>query len=170
MFENDDTIFQDTKITDLENGLQHKEMEPSGEKTESRKRGRKPKRPCTNYEEIALYQAGLSLSEISRITGIPEDLLGFDRPKRSRRSSAMATSDPESNHIIYPLEVRLFAIERICNGVSQVQVAKDLDCPISTVAGWWCKKDQIRSALETNSDKEIQEATLMVNIISIKIH
>lgn len=155
-------------IQELENGLKPRNI-PNGSigkstksNNQTRKRPRKAESASSNQDDIDLYQAGLSLSEISRITGIPEELLEFDRPKRSRRSSLAV--EIEANGIIYPLEVRLFAIDRIRNGVSQVQVAKDLDCPVSTVASWWCKRELIRSALGASSEGENLDSTSQVNL------
>lgn len=106
------------------------------------------KRNSSSYDDIAIYQAGLSVSEISKLTGIPEELLDLDRPKRSRRSVPVET---DANRTIYPLEVRSFAVDRIRSGVTQVQVARDLDCPVSTVASWWHKRKQIKLALDPNA-------------------
>lgn len=106
------------------------------------------KRRSSSYDDIAVYQAGLSVSEISKLTGIPEELLEMDRPKRSRRSLPV---EMDANRTIYPLEVRSFAVDRIRNGVTQVQVARDLDCPVSTVASWWNKRKQIKLALDPNA-------------------
>ena len=42
-----------------------------------------------------------------------------------------------------PLEVKQSAIRRMQDGISQGEVAKDLDISLSTVASWWRKKDSI---------------------------
>ena len=43
--------------------------------------------------------------------------------------------------------MRAYAVERIRQGETKVEVARDLDCPVSTVAGWWNRRDQIAQSL-----------------------
>ena len=63
-------------------------------------------------------------------------------------------------------------------GETKVQVARDLDCPVSTVAGWWSRRDQIAQALnqslststttesvETSKENGSVESTSNVSLI-----
>ena len=51
------------------------------------------------------------------------------------------------------MEVKACAIQRIKDGATKVQVARDLGCPLSTVSGWWHRRASIVPDMEDlNSD------------------
>ncbi len=62
---------------------------------------------------------------------------------RQRRSAAAASSGASSGfcaRLSYPEEVKVGAIERLASGETQAEVARDLQCPVSTVASWWQRR------------------------------
>ncbi|TRY79698.1 hypothetical protein TCAL_08328 [Tigriopus californicus] len=75
------------------------------------------------------------------------------RMRKKRRSSpSLLASD---GRLIFPKEVKISALERIQNGETQIQVARDLQCPISTVSTWW-KKREILMALPKRAESETE--------------
>ena len=93
--------------------------------------------------------------EFSRlaVADVPDDDSFYDswnRPKRARKQiqqSQQVQLEMDSNRVVFPLEIRAFAVDQIKNGVTKVQIARELDCPVSTVSGWWNKRDQILQVL-----------------------
>lgn len=66
------------------------------------------------------------------------------RMRKKRRSSpSLLASD---GRLMFPKEVKISALERIQNGETQIQVARDLQCPISTVSTWWKKREVLMMA------------------------
>ena len=61
------------------------------------------------------------------------------RRTKSKEQSLLAIP----SRLFMPLEVKQSAIRRMQDGISQGEVAKDLDISLSTVASWWRKKDSI---------------------------
>jgi transposase-like protein len=59
------------------------------------------------------------------------------------RASASLSS---ASRVVFPLEVKLGAVRRIEEGDKLTAVARDLGCPVSTVASWWNRKDAIVAA------------------------
>ena len=60
--------------------------------------------------------------------------------------------EPMGSRVIFPLEVKSCAIQRIKDGATKVQVARDLGCPLSTVASWWHRRSSIVPADDTISE------------------
>jgi hypothetical protein len=96
--------------------------------------------------------------EFARLSEIPDDESFYDpwnRPKRVRRPvQNQVQIEIETNRVVFPLEVRAFAVDQIRQGATKVQVARDLDCPVSTVSGWWNRRDQIVQALNQSLSTE----------------
>ena len=66
--------------------------------------------------------------------------------RRNRRvSSAPVLSE---SRVVFPLEVKLSAIARIEEGgKTQTQVAGDLQCPVSTIASWWHRREALKAKM-----------------------
>ena len=96
--------------------------------------------------------------EFARLSEIPDDESFYDschRPKRVRRPvQHQVQIEIDTNRVVFPLEVRAFAVDQIRQGATKVQVARDLDCPVSTVSGWWNRRDQIALALSQSLSTE----------------
>ena len=97
-----------------------------------------------NTAESSSVTKELSIEEeFAKLSEIPDDEESFyepwNRPKRARRpvQNPVQIELMDSNRIVFPLEVRAFAVDRIRQGETKVQVARDLDVSVSTVAGWW---------------------------------
>lgn len=83
------------------------------------------------------------------------------RPRRqitNNNSLLMDSSLSSSSRVVFPLEVKACAIQRIRDGETQVQVARDLQCPVSTVASWWHRRASIL-ATEAQSDTTISSVS-----------
>ena len=83
------------------------------------------------------------------------------RPRRHLNNNLMF--EPMGSRVIFPLEVKSCAIQRIKDGATKVQVARDLGCPLSTVASWWHR----RSSIVPDANDTISESTSVSIIISI---
>ena len=55
-------------------------------------------------------------------------------------TQAEVAAASSGGRVFFPMEVKAGAIQRIAEGVPQTQVAKDLECPVSTVASWWVRR------------------------------
>ena len=66
-----------------------------------------------------------------------------------------------ASRVLFPVEVKACAIQRIRDGETHVQVARDLECPISTVASWWQRRAHIvpELASEVNSDSAVSSVS-----------
>ena len=85
-----------------------------------------------------------------------EDVSSTDdeRPRRHLNNNLMLDASV-SARVIFPLEVKACAIQRIKDGATKVQVARDLGAPLSTVASWWHRRSSIvpdATPEDTNSD------------------
>ena len=58
----------------------------------------------------------------------------------SSLTQAEVAAASSGGRVFFPMEVKAGAIQRIAEGVPQTQVAKDLECPVSTVASWWVRR------------------------------
>ena len=58
-------------------------------------------------------------------------------------------------------QVKACAIQRIRDGETKVQVARDLQCPVSTVSSWWHRRASIvpELASEVNSDSAVSSVS-----------
>merc|ERR1711997_491150 len=83
------------------------------------------------------------------------------RPRRQLNNNLLFDSAALSTRVLFPVEVKACAIQRIRDGETKVQVARDLQCPISTVASWWHRRASIvpELASEVNSDSAVSSAT-----------
>ncbi len=62
----------------------------------------------------------------------------------SSATSAVATLlSVGADRSIFPREVKIAAVERISKGESHSAVARDLQCPTSTVASWWYRRTSL---------------------------
>jgi len=98
-----------------------------------------PERPSKDLEVKPSDRNGEEESEES------DDSAGkssFGRRRSARRPSTEAT---QSARVVFPLEVKASAVKRILEGEGQSQVARDLQCPLSTVASWWAKRENLLS-------------------------
>ncbi len=100
--------------------------------------------PSKTNEDSSTVAKELSIEEeFAKLSEIPDDEESFyepwNRPKRARRpvQNPVQIDLLDSNRIVFPLEVRAFAIDRIRQGETKLQVARDLDVSVSTVSGWW---------------------------------
>jgi hypothetical protein len=67
-----------------------------------------------------------------------------------------------TNNTFCPIfQVKACAIQRIRDGETKVQVARDLQCPISTVSSWWHRRTSIvpELASEVNSDSAVSSVS-----------
>merc|ERR1712020_673241 len=64
----------------------------------------------------------------------------------------MGTDHGSGSRVVFPMEVKACAIQRIKDGATKVQVARDLGCPLSTVSGWWHRRASIVPADDTISE------------------
>ena len=83
--------------------------------------------------------------------------------KRRRGSSSLIHSHNHHSRVVFPDEVKVSAIERIFNGESQVEVARDLQCPTSTVATWWKRREGLVTRVK--GAKQVRLVTLEVKEI-----
>ena len=90
-------------------------------------------------------------------------LNGSLRHSRSRRQLNNNLSDSScgsSSRVIFPVEVKACAIQRIVDGETQAQVARDLDCPVSTIASWWHRRASILPNLSVDSSAQSDSASV----------
>ena len=85
-----------------------------------------------------------------------EDVSSTDdeRPRRHLNNNLMLDASV-SARVVFPLEVKACAIQRIKDGATKVQVARDLGAPLSTVSSWWHRRSSIvpdATPEDTNSD------------------
>ena len=69
-----------------------------------------------------------------------------------------------SSRVIFPIEVKACAVQRILDGETQVQVARDLDCPVSTIASWWHRRASILPNLPMNSSVPSDSTSVSLNL------
>ena len=115
---------------------------------------------------IARLRAGEEIAEVARSVKVRENTVSVwwirrDRIEKRQRQSSDTPTDSEDlrprqrrsampgGRWVMPVEVKQTAIRRLEQGVTQAVVARDLDVPLSTVASWWRKKENI---LATRSD------------------
>jgi hypothetical protein len=67
-------------------------------------------------------------------------LLPTKRACSNRAHPALLLQGDGSRRVMFPVEVKIGAIQRIVAGDTQAQVARDLQCPLSTVASWWQRR------------------------------
>ena len=77
--------------------------------------------------------------------------------KRRTLSGASLTSIPD--RAIFPIEVKIGAIERISRGETHTAVARDLQCPVSTVASWWYRRSGIKNNKREMVNSSGEEST-----------
>ena len=68
-------------------------------------------------------------------------------------------------------QVKACAIQRIRDGETKVQVARDLQCPVSTVSSWWHRRASIvpELASEVNSDSAVSSVSQIDFIVKADI-
>lgn len=72
-------------------------------------------------------------------------------PRKKRVSSTnglasiAAVAASSSAATVFPVEVKLAALDRMSKGDTPSAVAKDLQCPVSTVSSWWYRRSGILS-------------------------
>ena len=90
------------------------------------------------------------------------------RPRRQlNNNSFLMTSSSAAlscSRVVFPVEVKACAIQRIKDGETQVQVARDLQCPISTVASWWHRRASIAPDTSTS---DVMSASTSVSFLFI---
>ena len=84
------------------------------------------------------------------------------RPRRQLNNNLLFDSSALSTRVLFPVEVKACAIQRIRDGETKVQVARDLQCPISTVSSWWHRRASIvpELASEANSDSAVSSVSV----------
>ena len=95
---------------------------------------------------------------------------GDERPRRHHMNNNMLLdSGALSTRIVFPMEVKAGAIQRILDGETKVQVARDLQCPVSTVASWWHRRTSIvpELASEVQSDSNLSSVSVFFRLIKI---
>lgn len=71
-----------------------------------------------------------------------------ERPRRHLNNNLMLDASASTgSRVVFPMEVKACAVQRILDGATQVQVARDLQCPVSTVASWWHRRTSIIPSL-----------------------
>jgi len=80
------------------------------------------------------------------------------RGRRHHTSVSSQQSPIPSGRLYMPLEVKQSVIKRIEEGATQVEVARDLDMSLSTVASWWRKKETILQNLIPTEQKKMNPA------------
>ena len=131
-----------------------------------------PENSVEKPEVIPEAKEELSIEEeFARLAEIPDDESFYDswnRPKRARKQvQSQVQLEIESNRVVFPLEIRAFAVDQIKNGATKVQIARELDCPVSTVAGWWSKRDQIIQAM--NESFPVEMAAAAKNVVDVDV-
>ena len=132
-----------------------------------------PENSVEKPEVIPEAKEELSIEEeFARLAEIPDDESFYDswnRPKRARKQvQSQVQLEIESNRVVFPLEIRAFAVDQIKNGATKVQIARELDCPVSTVAGWWSKRDQIIQAMNESFPVEMAAAAAK-NVVDVDV-
>lgn len=122
-------------------------------------------------EEIGVLQDEVDLPKL-----LPSSS-SCSRPRRSAHKTTphMQNSSHGSSvtRVIFPLEVKACAIERINSGATQVQVARDLHCPVSTVASWWQRRHTITKSVEiepSEYDKKLDQEDRKELLNTMKQH
>ena len=113
-----------------------------------------PKRPTPSRRNSSESSASPATAPdgITKRRTTAEDLLFSaaiigETSRRRRNSPALINCDPYvSGRTVFPLEVKLGAIERIQSGDPQATVARDLQVSVSTVASWWKAKEKLTMA------------------------
>ena len=62
-------------------------------------------------------------------------------PRKRRVSSASGLALATSSGSVFPIEVKLAALDRMSKGDTPSAIAKDLQCPVSTVSSWWYRRN-----------------------------
>jgi hypothetical protein len=75
--------------------------------------------------------------------GTSSNLIPSPRKRRISSATAMCVSSFEVNRSVFPVEVKLCALDRIAKGDTHTAVARDLQCPTSTVASWWYRRSSL---------------------------
>eukprot|EP00095_Tigriopus_kingsejongensis_P012720 maker-scaffold43_size480169-snap-gene-1.18 protein:Tk12720 transcript:maker-scaffold43_size480169-snap-gene-1.18-mRNA-1 annotation:"PREDICTED: uncharacterized protein LOC100574986 isoform X3" len=98
--------------------------------------------------------------EDDSLSDIDEDKLSTDsgasssstssRRRKRRSSPSLLIADGRS---LFPKEVKINALQRILDGETQAQVARDLQCPMSTVSTWWKKRDSLLNPEKDSKDE-----------------
>merc|ERR1712223_485141 len=67
-------------------------------------------------------------------------------PRKTKRGKLEVdySSGSENGRILFPREAKLDAIQLMKDGKSQSEVAKDLNCSVSTVASWWQRRQTLK--------------------------
>lgn len=134
--------------------------EPEGEASISPIRRKKPPvKEITESVEPKRIDTDESISD----SADSSSLSGSLRHSRSRRQLNNNLSDSScgsSSRVIFPVEVKACAIQRIVDGETQAQVARDLDCPVSTIASWWHRRASILPNLAVDSSAQSDSASV----------
>ena len=80
---------------------------------------------------------------LSKENGALNKVISRRKPTRSK-SEVDYSSGSEKGRILFPREVKQDAIKLIYDGKSQSEVAKDLNCSLSTVASWWQRRHTLQ--------------------------
>ena len=123
------------------------------ETAETLTRKKTPGRPRKDGQIKPSERKSEDESEESDCSSGSAGLVPSKRICTQRRSSSSSLHNDKSSRVVFPLEVKADAIKRVKAGVTQVEVAKDLQCPLSTVASWWQKRNYYLS-LHTRKNKK----------------
>ena len=82
------------------------------------------------------------------------------RPRRQLNNNS-SSQVAQSSRVIFPLEVKACAVQRIRDGETQVQVARDLQCPVSTVASWWHRRASIAPVSGNDSSASLSVSSIL---------
>ena len=76
------------------------------------------------------------------------------RPRRQLNNNMLfdSTALASASRVLFPVEVKACAIQRIRDGETKVQVARDLQCPVSTVSSWWHRRASILPELASETE------------------
>lgn len=130
------------------------EMEDEGEASISPIR--RKKRPIKEAETVEPKRIDTdeSISDADSRSG------SRSRSRRQLNNNLSDSSCGSSSRVIFPVEVKACAIQRIVDGETQVQVARDLDCPVSTIASWWHRRASILPNLAVDSSTQSDSASV----------
>lgn len=146
------------KINYFQNDFEKEDDDDDQESSPIRRRKKQKVMPKTSQEMTAAED------EENSADGGEE----MSRPRRqitNNNCMLMDSSLSSSSRVVFPLEVKACAIQRIRDGETQVQVARDLQCPVSTVASWWHRRASILAS-EATSDSNISSVSRFVLIFA----
>lgn len=112
--------------------------------------------------EVNQPEEKISSRRSSRSQSLNEESGGEERPRRHLNNNLML--DPSSSsRVVFPMEVKVCAIQRIRDGATKVQVARDLQCPVSTVSSWWHRRSSLIPEM-ASEDVKSDSASVSLNM------